>query len=124
MNPVAKIMVVDDEPNVRLVVRRVLEKVGHEVIEADGGEECLKKLSKAPVDLVFMDIRMPGDNGWTVYRKIKEDEKMQDIPVVMLTIKPLTQETLKRKEMEGLADYITKPFSGEDLVEVVKQFSD
>ncbi|MBU2560648.1 response regulator [archaeon] len=118
----ANIMIVDDEPDVRLVVRMVLEKAGHEVVEANGAEECIERLSKAPVDLVFVDIRMPGMDGWQMVKAIKKYQ--ENIPVAMLTVEPLTQETLEGKEIKDLADYITKPFSSEDIVEVVKQISD
>lgn len=123
-NHMAKIMIVDDEPDMRLVVRSVLEKAGHEIMEANGGEECLKKLSnnsEGSVDLIFLDVMMPGMTGWETLKAIKKYQ--ENIPIAMLTIKPLTQKTLERKEMEYLTDYITKPFSTEDLIEVAKQFN-
>lgn len=117
----AKIMVVDDEEGVVFLVKSILEKDGHEVIEAHSGEECLEKLEIEKPDLILLDIMMPGMDGWEVLRKIKNDAATKSIPVAMLTAKMLTVDTVQRKEVDGLVDYITKPFSIESLSGDVKE---
>jgi CheY-like chemotaxis protein len=101
----AKIMVVDDEPDIRTIVRTVLEKEGHEITEAESGEMCLKleghEITEAESgemclkllseyespDILFLDVMMPGMDGWDVARKVKSDETLKDIIICMLTVK-------------------------------------
>lgn len=103
-----KIMIVDDDAAVVYVVKLVLEHQGYEVVEAYSGGECLDKIREGKPDLVFLDVTMPGINGWGVLRKIKENEELGAIPVVMLTTKPLDAEVLKMMEIKDIADYITQ----------------
>jgi CheY-like chemotaxis protein len=115
-----KILVVDDEPEILLLVKLMLEKNGYEVIEARNGTECLEKLGERP-DLVVLDVMMPGDDGWEVCRKIKSDEKTKDIPVILLTVR--TSEKSRRKSMEyaGADAHINKPFEMAELLETVRR---
>jgi CheY-like chemotaxis protein len=119
--PMAKIMIVDDDSNIRLIARRMLEGEGHMVVEASGGIECLNKLSEEQVDLVFLDIRMPGIDGWQTLRTIKKFH--ENLPVAMLTVKPLMREIVEREEIGDIVDYVSKPFSKEDLIEVIRQLN-
>jgi DNA-binding response OmpR family regulator len=120
VDELAKIMVVDDEAEVRRAVRRMLEKEGHEVSEAEGGRECLEKLRGERPDLVLLDVMMPDMEGWDVCRKIKEDEETKDVIVAMLTIR--TEDKDKVTSLDyALADWhINKPFKGESLPETVE----
>lgn len=115
-----KIMIVDDEEKVRYAVRKILEKSGHEVLEASGGKECLKKLKKEKPDLILLDVIMPDMDGWEVCKKIKEDEKTKDITVTMLTVKSGNEDKIKSFD-DALADWhINKPFKAEALIRTVK----
>jgi CheY-like chemotaxis protein len=110
------IMVVDDEDDTRYVVRHVLEKEGHVVVEAGDGRECLEKIREDIPDLVLLDIMMPGLDGWDVLAAIQRDLNLKSVPVTMFTVKPLTPETVRRKEALGLVNYIVKPFSSDGLI--------
>lgn len=118
------IMVVDDEEDVRYVVRQILENSGYKVIEARNGVECLEKINEKKPDLVLLDIMMPGLDGWGVVGEMQRDSNLKSIPVTMFTVKPLTTETLRKKEIEGLVNYIVKPFSKEGLVKSISQTLD
>ncbi|MFQ5887743.1 MAG: response regulator [Candidatus Hydrothermarchaeales archaeon] len=118
------IMVVDDEKDVRYVVRQVLERNGYTVIETSNGKECLEKMKEKRPDLVLLDIMMPGLDGWGVLGEMQRDSSLKSIPVTMFTVKPLTTETLRKKEIEGLVNYIVKPFSKEGLVKSISQTLD
>ena len=116
-----KVMIVDDEKEIIELVENMLGAEGIEVIEALSGKECLRKLKNEKPDFIFLDIMMPGMDGWETLKAIKKDEKLGDIPIAMFTVKPLTSNVLKREEIEEIVDYVTKPFSKEDLLEVIRQ---
>ncbi len=111
-----KIMVVDDDPGIIFVLNSILKKEGHEVIEAHSGEECLEKLLKVTPDLIFLDIMMPGLDGWAVLREIKSGDKLKSIPVSILTTKGLVPSILEKEEIDDLVDYIVKPFTTESII--------
>lgn len=81
----SRILVVDDDETIRQIMREFIELEGHEVVEADSAISARQALAKAPVDLVFMDVNMPGESGASLCRSIKEDPECQNIKVVILT---------------------------------------
>ncbi len=83
----ARIMVVDDEDNIVLLMKKFLELRGHEVIGASSGEECIDKLVEASPDLVVLDIMMPGMSGWEACKRIKEDLSTSSLPVAMFSVR-------------------------------------
>jgi len=109
-----KIMVVDNESDIVDLTRTVLEIGGYNVLPAYSGEECLRKLDKEKVDLILLDIMMPGMSGWDVFNRIKK--KSPKIKVAFMSVLEISE---KRKQVlldEGLADYIMKPFDKETLL--------
>ena len=116
----AKIMVVDDEPDLIFLVRKILEKEGHEVIEADGGKECLEKLKTERPDLILLDVMMPDIDGWEVSKRIKADKELKSIPIAMLTVR--TSEGDKSKSFqEAYANaHIDKPIIREKLIKTIE----
>ena len=109
-----KIMVVDNEPDIVDLTRTVLELGGYQVATAYSGEECLRRLEKEKVDLVLLDIMMPGMSGWDVFNRI--NKKSTEIKVAFMSVLEISG---KRKQVlldEGLADYIMKPFDKETLL--------
>jgi CheY-like chemotaxis protein len=112
-----KIMVVDNEPDIVDLTRTVLEIGGYQVVPAYSGEECLKLLEKESVDLILLDIMMPGMSGWDVFNRIKRNDK--GIKVAFMSVLEISE---KRKQVlldEGLADYIMKPFDKDTLLNKV-----
>jgi len=115
-----KIIVADDEPSVRLTIRKMLGN-DHIIIEATNGEEALNITKEQMPDLVLMDLMMPKMDGYIACNKIKRDEDTREIPVVMLT--GIDHELNKKFANEMGADgYITKPFTLQKLLDVVKKF--
>lgn len=118
MNPKSKILLVDDEPLNVALLEAVLVSRGHEVIPAGGGPEALDLVRKDRVDLVLLDIMMPGMDGFEVCRRIKEDERLQDVPVIMLTSLHSKEDRIRGIEA-GADDFISKPFDqGEVLARI------
>ena len=109
-----KIMVVDNEPDIVDLTRTVLELGGYSVVPAYSGEECLRILEKENVDLILLDIMMPGMSGWDVFNRIKH--KNLDTKVVFMSVLEISESRKKTLMEEGLAEYIIKPFSKDTLI--------
>lgn len=118
-----KILVVDDETTVRRVVRQYLEKEGYAVIETDNGGQALQLIYDEKPDLMILDIMLPGINGFTVARSLRDPMKPQNvntnIPIIMLTARSEEHDRITGFEM-GTDDYVTKPFSPRELIMRVK----
>ena len=108
----ASVLVVDDEADIRSLVRELLERAGHDVLEAGDGNEGLRAFFASRPDLVVLDVSMPGLDGWGTLERIRE---LSDVPVVMLTAQ--ARELAKVRGLRGGADdYITKPFGRQELL--------
>lgn len=111
-----KIFVVDDDANIRELIKLYLEKESYDVEVFDGGEAVIKRIKIAVPDLVLLDLMMPGIDG---YDTLKEIKKIADIPFIMVTAKDETMDKIIGLEL-GADDYIAKPFDGKELVARVK----
>jgi CheY-like chemotaxis protein len=120
---VARILVIDDEPQLRVIVRMMLEKAGHQVTEAGDGEEGLKLLEKDLPDLILLDVMMPGPSGWEVCHKIKASRRLRDIPLVMFTVRT-SKESMEKSNQCGAEAHINKPFDMEEMLETVGRLLD
>jgi two-component system phosphate regulon response regulator PhoB len=104
------ILVVDDEEDILELVRYNLSREGYQVICAATGEDALKKAGADGVDLVVLDLMLPGINGLEVAKRLKKNARTQQIPIVMLTAKGEEADVVAGLEI-GADDYVTKPFS-------------
>ncbi len=107
-----RVLVVDDEPRYLKLVRYNLEAVDYEVIIAASGEEALSMVAGTNLDLIILDIRLPGIDGYEVCTRIRE---FSSTPIIMLTAKGEEREKVQGLRL-GADDYITKPFGAEELV--------
>ena len=113
-----KILIADDEEDIKMVLQMYLENCGYEVVTAFDGLDAASKIRETKPDLVLMDIMMPVIDGVEVTRQIKSDDATKDIPVVMLTA--AAQSAMVDKAMEaGASDYIAKPFEPEQVQEAI-----
>jgi DNA-binding response OmpR family regulator len=108
----ARVLVVDDEGDVRALVRDLLEDAGYAVDEARDGGEGLRRLYAERPDAVVLDLGMPSMDGWTALERIRE---LSDVPVLMLTARGGDLERV-RGLRAGADDYLVKPFFGEELL--------
>jgi putative two-component system response regulator len=113
-----RILVVDDDENILNLERTILEQKGFEVTAALGGAQALDLLGQASYDLVLLDVMMPEVDGFTVCRKIKEDPRLRDLPVIFLTAKG-GGEALAEGFESGAVMYINKPFTAHKLLTIV-----
>jgi DNA-binding response OmpR family regulator len=113
-----RILVVDDDENILSLERTILEQKGFDVTAATGGADALKLLASQVFDLVLLDVMMPEIDGFTVCRKIKEDPRLKDVPVIFLTAKG-GGEALAEGFESGAVMYINKPFTANKLLTIV-----
>lgn len=111
-----RILVVDDETEIRDVLRLYLEKEGYEVVEAADGMEALRLLKQEKIDLAILDIMMPGLDGYRVLRNVREES---NLPVLILSAKGSDSDKILGLDL-GADDYITKPFVPLEAVARVK----
>lgn len=107
-----KILVVDDDLNIRQLLQITLQVEGYDVVQAEDGDKALKVLERENVDLLLLDLMLPGIDGWQVCRKVRETS---EVPVIMLTAKEDEVDIVLGLKL-GADDYITKPFSPRELV--------
>lgn len=114
-----KILVVEDDRHISKLLKYNLEKSGYDCILADDGEEALKLLDKQQISLIILDIMLPKMDGFEVCRLIKQNEKFNTVPIVMLTAKGEEVDRIVGLEL-GADDYVLKPFSPRELILRIK----
>jgi len=114
-----KILIVDDEVHILELLRYNLESNGYQIVEADTGEGALEILKQIHVDLVLLDLMLPGIDGLEVLRHIRQSEELRQLPVVMLTAKNKEFDTVIGLEL-GADDYIGKPFGIHEMLARIK----
>ena len=113
------ILCVDDIPANLKLLENILVPRGYEVVSAANGEDALKKIKTQTIDLVLLDLMMPGMDGLQASRKIKDAKKYRNIPIVMLTAYTGVETYIKTLSNEVFA-YLQKPFATEELVRIVR----
>jgi CheY-like chemotaxis protein len=114
----ARVLVVDDEPDVLLLCRLNLQQRGHELLEASGGGRALELARERHPDVIVLDLMMPGITGYDVLEALQGDDATSGIPVLVLTAKSLRADR-ERSHGMGAAAFLTKPFLPEELCEMV-----
>jgi|SRR5581483_11260 len=112
----ALVLVVDDEPDIRLIARVVLTSAGHEVVEAASGEDALELLDERRPDAVLLDVRMPGMDGWQVLDRVR---RQGPLPVVIFTAN-LSARSEAPGEWQEYEHLLVKPFSPDQLLHAVE----
>ena len=116
----ARILIVDDSPSQLLGIQRIVEKLGHEILTATDGAAGVEAARAQLPDLVLMDVVMPNLNGFQATRTLARDASTKHIPVILVTTKD--QDTDRMWGMrQGAKAYITKPFSEDELSEVLER---
>ncbi len=116
----ARILVVDDEPDVLKLLRLILERAGFEVTLAADGEQALRCLAEGRYDLVLCDVLMPGLDGYGVLAAIRGDSRSCDLPVLMLSAKVQPQD-IQRALEAGADGYVIKPFQHKQLLADIRR---
>lgn len=115
-----RVLVVDDDPGIRIAISLKLKTSGFEVFEASDGFDALSKLDEQPVDLAIMDVGMPGMDGYTLCEKVNGREDTRDLPVIILTAQDAAVPSDIAPRIR-VARFLMKPFSPRELVQIVRE---
>ena len=116
-----KILIADDEHNIRHILDFSLHSEGFDVVAAANGEDAFTLAVSENPDLIILDVMMPGQGGMETCRQIKADERVANIPVILLTARASRQDREEGKAA-GADEYITKPFSPQKVINAVQNF--
>ncbi len=116
-----RVLCIEDEPEMIDLMRLILERKGFEVLGAVGGRQGLEAVREHMPDLVLLDLMMPDVDGWEVYRQMKADAQLRQIPVVIVTAKSQSIDRVLGLHIAKVDDYVTKPFGPNDLTESVER---
>jgi DNA-binding response OmpR family regulator len=116
----ARILIVDDEPNIVLSLEFLMQHEGWETVVAQDGEAALEALDLDGIDLVVLDVMLPRMSGFDVCERIRSDPRWRDLRILMLTAKGRETEVTRGLRV-GADAYVTKPFSTKDLVDQVRR---
>ncbi len=114
-----RILVVDDDKQITRLVASYLEKAGFAVLTAYDGENALRVIRHERPDLVVLDLMLPGRDGWEITRTLRADERLCEIPILMLTARVEDTDKILGLEL-GADDYLTKPFNPREVVARVR----
>ncbi len=116
----AKVLVIENEPNVQKIVKANLTASGYQVLVAADGEEGLRLAQMEYPSLILLDLKMPGISGWDVLAALKADKKLREIPVIIMTASSRKGVESKAHSM-GAVDFLEKPFNIDELLHKVKE---
>jgi len=118
-----RVLVIDDEPPIRLLCRVNLEAEGMEVLEASDGPTGLEKARNEEPDVILLDVMMPGLDGWQVAEELLDSDSTSSIPIVFLTARAEVRDRARGLDLGGI-DYVTKPFNPIELAPLVLDLID
>jgi two-component system response regulator VicR len=116
-----RVVYIEDDPEIINLVRLILSRHGFELIGAEGGRSGLLMVRQMHPDLVLLDLMLPDMDGWEVYRRMRTDEALKDIPVIIITVKANRAERRAALNTFNVNGYITKPFDMHELVQSVRK---
>ena len=117
------VLIVDDEPMARTLLRLMLVRAGFNVSEAEDGYDALEKVQASQPDIILLDVMMPGMDGFTVCEELRQRKETSGLPVIMLSAKT-DLDSINKGLRVGATKYLTKPISPEDLTRHVKEVLD
>jgi two-component system, OmpR family, response regulator VicR len=115
------VVYIEDEQEMIDLVKLILQRRGYEIYGANGGKEGLEKVRRMLPDLVLLDLMMPDMDGWDVYHLMKAEEATKNIPVIVVTAKAQSIDKVLGLHIAKVDDYISKPFSPQELVDSVEK---
>ena len=117
------VLIVDDEPMARTLLRLMLVRAGFNVSEAEDGFDALEKVQASQPDIILLDVMMPGMDGFTVCEELRQRKETSKLPIIMLSAKT-DLDTINKGLRVGATKYLTKPISPEDLTRHVNDVLD
>ncbi len=115
-----RLLVIDDDENLRKIIRHIFEQAGFEVYAAENGDSGVKAAVSNPPNAILMDVMMPEKDGFDACSELRRVGRTQDVPIIILTAKP-KEESYTHALYKGATAYVTKPFQNEELVSLVRK---
>ena len=120
INNTKTVLVIEDDADIQIFISRVLELEGYHVLRAADGNKGMEMAKDNSVDLILLDLILPGTDGWAILKEIKRLKELSGIPVVIITA--IAEPVQRKKALRmGAADYLTKPLSAQLLVKTVNE---
>ncbi len=119
--PKRTILCIEDEPEVIELIQVMLETAGYRVVGVLGGRNALEAIRREKPDLVLLDLMMPGVDGWMIFKQMRADPELQDIPVIPVTAVDKRIDVMLALEVAGVDEYVTKPFGQRELVASIER---
>jgi two-component system response regulator VicR len=116
-----RVLCIEDDTEMIDLIRLILERKGFEVLEAVGGKEGLEVSRREMPDLILLDLMMPEVDGWEVFRQLRADEQLKDIPVIVVTAKAQSIDIVLGLHIAKVDGYVTKPFGPQELLKSVNK---
>lgn len=120
MSAAKRILIVDDDAFIRRPLEFILREEGFEPFTAADGEECLERAGDVRPDLIFLDVMMPGRDGFAVCGALKSDPRLREVPIILLSARGMESDRQRGLDV-GALDLMTKPYSPTDLVRRVRE---
>ena len=120
-NEKTRILCIEDEPEMIELMKLILRREGYDVTGAVGGKEGLDAIRREKPDVILLDLMMPEVDGWEVYRQMKADDELKEIPVIIVTAKAQSIDKVLGLYIAKVDDYITKPFGPSELSRSVRK---
>lgn len=121
MNAPLQILSIEDDPEMRGLIQLIFERLGHRVIGAKRGDFGLEFIKSLKPDVLLLDLMLPDINGWDIYRAMKSDAELSDIPVIIVSARNRAQDEARGRKIEETDRYIQKPFEVPDLINAVNE---
>ena len=115
MSDKPRILIADDDAFIRRPLEWILQQEGFEAETAADGDECIEQLRSAPPDLLILDVMMPGLDGFEICRRMKDDPRLREVPVILLSARGREHDRDRGLAL-GASEYLTKPYSPSDLL--------
>jgi DNA-binding response OmpR family regulator len=115
------VLYIEDEPELIQLVSLILERAGYKPIGAIGGREGLEMAQRVKPDLVLLDLVLPDLNGWDVYRRLKSDAVLRDIPIVVVSVMHEWMAEIGNRQMDQISGCVLKPFLPRELLETINR---
>ena len=114
-----KVLLIEDEPHIVAALRFLLQREGLTVFDHGDGLDAMQKIDSVDPDLVILDVMLPGRSGMQILQDLRDDKRLQDLPVLMLTAKGQKKDRVAA-ESAGASMFMTKPFANEEILRNVK----
>lgn len=116
-----KILIIDDEKNIRQIIKEYLESEGFDVVEFESARFIIEAIKNEHPNLVIMDVALPGEDGFITAKKLRDDEETFLVPIIFISAQKKEYKDIREGFLAGASDYITKPFTKKELLGSIKK---